>query len=261
VPFRPIVALLFGIIHLISLFLLGLVVKFGFWCFFDTNEFGLFVGIFCIVTGGVFFLAQFFMPTITASNINRDLENVEVPDLFSETFNWFINNPYRHCVFWLFSFLFYLKELVKEIINKKNFKYSFSKYLEIHYAEDWEEHNSGWNDDSKVIKNHAAHIFGTEEKIQHPNILWIFLINLFLGATVVFWLAAYIWACSPGKVNLNDDESSKSTNGNDICDADIDPQKDKRFTERLNILKELFDNGSISKSEFEREKERILREL
>ena len=60
---------------------------------------------------------------------------------------------------------------------------------------------------------------------------------------------------------MNDDESSKSTNGNDICDADIDPQKDKRFTERLNILKELFDNGSISKSEFEREKKRILREL
>ena len=118
VPFRPIVALLFGIIHLISLFLLGLIVKFGFWSFFNTNEFGVFVGIFCIVTAGVFFLTQFFMPTITASNINRDLENVEVPDLFSETFIWFRDNPYRHCVFWLFSFWFYLIEFVKEIINK-----------------------------------------------------------------------------------------------------------------------------------------------
>ena len=60
---------------------------------------------------------------------------------------------------------------------------------------------------------------------------------------------------------MNDDESSKSTNGNDIRDADIDPQIDKRFTERLNTLKELFDNGSISKLEFEREKKRILLEL
>ena len=58
------------------------------------------------------------MPTITASNINRDLENVEVPDLFSETFIWFRDNPYRHCVFWLFSFWFYLIEFVKEIINR-----------------------------------------------------------------------------------------------------------------------------------------------
>jgi len=64
------------------------------------------------------------------------------------------------------------------------------------YSDYWDE----WRED----------IFSTPVKIQHPKLLWIFLINLFLGGTIIFWLVAFFWSYAPGTVRepiISDDYS------------------------------------------------------
>ncbi|MFV8333671.1 superinfection immunity protein [Flavobacterium sp. XS1P32] len=76
----------------------------------------------------------------------------------------------------------------------------------------------------------------------HRNFGSIFLLNLLLGWTVIGWIVAIIWAVSNDKketIIVNNDKKSVS--------------------DKLKELKELHDDGTLTKEEFEAEKKHILR--
>lgn len=76
---------------------------------------------------------------------------------------------------------------------------------------------------------------------KHRNANSICLLNLFLGWTLIGWVVAMIWAVSA--------ERKESVVIN----------YDKSKTEQIKELKELFEDGTITKEEFENEKKYILR--
>jgi hypothetical protein len=77
----------------------------------------------------------------------------------------------------------------------------------------------------------------------HRNFGSILLLNLLLGWTVIGWVVAIIWAVS------NDKKETIIVNNNK-----------KSVSEQLKELKELHDDGTLTKEEFETEKSKILNE-
>jgi uncharacterized membrane protein len=75
----------------------------------------------------------------------------------------------------------------------------------------------------------------------HRNANSICLLNLFLGWTVLGWIVAMIWAVS-----------------NDKKETIIVDNK-KSVSEQLKQLKELHEDGTLTKEEFEAEKKHLLR--
>ena len=76
---------------------------------------------------------------------------------------------------------------------------------------------------------------------KHRNANSICLLNLFLGWTLIGWVVAIIWAVS---------EDKKET---------IIVDNKKSISEQLLLLKELHDDGTLTKDEFEEEKKHLLR--
>jgi hypothetical protein len=76
----------------------------------------------------------------------------------------------------------------------------------------------------------------------HRNFGSIFLLNLLLGWTAIGWIVAIIWAVS------SDKKETIIVNNNK-----------KSVSEQLKELKELHDDGTLTKEEFETEKKHILR--
>ena len=76
---------------------------------------------------------------------------------------------------------------------------------------------------------------------KHRNVWSIALLNLFLGWTFIGWVVAMIWAVSKDKK-----ESIIVTN-------------QKSSLDELSQLKKLYDEGALTKEEFEEEKRHLLR--
>ncbi|WP_395051665.1 superinfection immunity protein [Flavobacterium sp.] len=77
---------------------------------------------------------------------------------------------------------------------------------------------------------------------KHRNANSICLVNLFLGWTLIGWVVAIVWAVSyekPVEVSLNKSNYDK-------------------VTDQLIQLKELYEDGTLTKQEFEKEKRRVL---
>lgn len=75
----------------------------------------------------------------------------------------------------------------------------------------------------------------------HRNVNSIFVLNLLLGWTLLGWIVAIIWAVS-----------------NDKKETIIVDNK-KSVAEQLRQLKELHEDGTLTKEEFENEKKHLLR--
>jgi len=73
----------------------------------------------------------------------------------------------------------------------------------------------------------------------------ILLLNLFLGWTLIGWVVAIIWAVSYEKPI---EKSSNKLNYDNVSD-------------QLMLLKELYNDGTLTKEEFEKEKRRVLNKM
>jgi Superinfection immunity protein/Short C-terminal domain len=76
---------------------------------------------------------------------------------------------------------------------------------------------------------------------KHRNADSICILNLFLGWTFIGWVVALIWAFSNDKKDKVEIDSKTSV------------------PEHLKQLKELYDDGTLTKEEFENEKKRVLK--
>jgi Na+/H+-dicarboxylate symporter len=92
-----------------------------------------------------------------------------------------------------------------------------------------------------------------------PNKIGVFLLNLFLGFTFIGWIVALIWAfSSKAKTTIiinNTQQESKSEKPNHKQNNPTDDLTHK--LNQIERLKKLFDEGTISKEEFESQKEKI----
>lgn len=97
-------------------------------------------------------------------------------------------------------------------------------------------------------------IFAFSRKKNNKGI--IFLTNFFLGWSVIGWIVSLTWALSsdnPQTIIANNNPTNgkeKNSNG-----------KESAYDEKLNNLqkiKDLFDSGALSETEFEEEKSKIL---
>lgn len=79
---------------------------------------------------------------------------------------------------------------------------------------------------------------------KHPNISSIFLLNLFLGWTLLGWVAALVWSASA--IKSGSEELPKPAAG----------QED--VYEKLEKLASLKEKGHITADEFDREKAKLL---
>lgn len=92
-----------------------------------------------------------------------------------------------------------------------------------------------------------------------PNKIGVFLLNLFLGFTFIGWIVALIWAfSSKAKTTIiinNTQQESKSEKPNHKQNNPTDDLTHK--LNQIERLKKLYDDGTISKEEFESQKEKI----
>lgn len=59
------------------------------------------------------------------------------------------------------------------------------------------EVKKSWDSEKTLV-----HVFASSERLQHPHVMWIFLLNLLLGSTVVFYITALVWASNPKEVQV-----------------------------------------------------------
>jgi len=77
----------------------------------------------------------------------------------------------------------------------------------------------------------------------HRNYVSIFILNLFLGWTILGWIFALIWAYNKDK---------KET-------IVIEDKKSNTITSELKELKELLNEGILTEEEYESQKQKILK--
>jgi hypothetical protein len=76
----------------------------------------------------------------------------------------------------------------------------------------------------------------------HRNGTSIFLVNLFLGWTFIGWVVAIVWAFTDDKKEVV-----------------VISQNNDNITDQIILLKELYEDGTLTKDEFEQEKKHLLR--
>jgi hypothetical protein len=84
----------------------------------------------------------------------------------------------------------------------------------------------------------------------------IFLVNFLVGWSVIGWIVSLVWALSSDSVKtviLPNNQSNAQENFQNRRESDYDEK-----LRRLQKLKELFDSGALSSSEFEEQKSKIL---
>lgn len=94
-----------------------------------------------------------------------------------------------------------------------------------------------------VVVSLAIYFFPSIVGYGKRNFSSILLLNLFLGWTVIGWIVSIVWAVSYEK------PIEKSLNRSNYDNV----------TDQLLQLKELYDDGTLTKEEFEKEKRRILK--
>ena len=93
-----------------------------------------------------------------------------------------------------------------------------------------------------------------------PNKIGVLILNLFLGFTVIGWLIALIWSFSSNSkttIIVNNSQHDNKTEKPNHQQNNFTDDLTKKLN-HIERLKKLYDDGAISKEEFENQKERIL---
>jgi len=191
------------------------------------------------------FISYYFTPTIIANNINRS----DTIGPFS-----FLFNILKKVFYFLVTYTIFLLLMLFRSFFKKNEPFSMKELNKIY--------EDAVNIDSRF--DSLYEITGTTGQIRHPKILPIFLINLFLGGTLVFWLVAYFWACAPGTVKISgskvednrdikNDFNNKNTIAKNLNNHNIE--------NRIKELNEIYKKGLINDDEYNKKKQDLLNEL
>lgn len=145
-----------------------------------------------ILVFGVAFIV-YFAPTILANNVNLP-QPIKPLDMLWRVFAKHIMVPIIHL--WVLYRLrrgkvVRFKDVDSSFLND-DFEFQRAYLLDRVLEETPNEEGGGWRSD----------VFGNSEPVRHPQLVWIFLINLLLAPTLVFWIVAFFWALSPGKVKV-----------------------------------------------------------
>ena len=138
-------------------------------------------------------------------------------------------------------------------------------------------------------------VFGTGKRIQHPQLMWIFLLNIFLGITFIFYIIALVWAMNPKKVKVPLGDTHESTYFTDDFDkldriekknmkrlypedhealyqedyigeekafnANDNKNNEDSFKLRLKKIEKLYSEGMLTEEEYQEQRKRILSEI
>lgn len=226
----------------------------------------------------------YFFPTILASNINVNLEEKgALTLLYDYTIGFFLK-------YFLAIIMIPLSYFLIKIFNRKEgslrYGWTFFDVVESYFH------------DSKVDSNlqkSRIDVFGTSKRIQHPQLMWIFLLNLFFGITFVFYIIALVWATNPKKVKVPFGDSEESTyftddfekldriankhtrgfhplgdidedepevsptdNTKDQIDEFVDAES---FKLRLEKIEKLYSQGLLTELEYQEQRRRIISEI
>jgi hypothetical protein len=231
VPFSYFLPLWAAIKGVLALAILGAIVFMSLGSgFYDENGWALLLGLFL----APLWLAVYFTPTVIATNVNRSFDDSDL-DTPNQAALFIVLKPIILRLVWPLLWVYVWTR------SKFNSEYDLD-FLDFDEASNRPDHSP------------RIEVFGTDEKIQHPHLLWIFLLNLFFAGTLVLWVVAFYWAMNPGRVEINDNQ------GNDFPKVQK-PTADNSVADRLSKLNEMFDQGIISGQDLDREKKRILKEL
>ena len=97
------------------------------------------------------------------------------------------------------------------------------------------------------------------------NSIWIFILNLLLGFTVIGWIAALVWALTgkaetPQTIIINND-STKSTPQKVSDASDIIAEKKRGLYKDLESIKSLFDQSIISEEAYNEQRDSLLKKI
>jgi hypothetical protein len=87
----------------------------------------------------------------------------------------------------------------------------------------------------------------------------IFLLNLFLGFTVIGWVVALVWAYTKDPKMIVNDSKSASQKASDASDLLI--EKKRELYKDLESIKSLFDQNIISEEAYNEQKDSLLKKL
>ena len=192
-------------------------------------------------------LIIFFQPTIIASNININNWKRNPFSIFRRFFESLVYVALYPLFFIIeeAGFTFFLRNVKKGKIelNDRDFflsltredqKFIYKKRVKYWMAEE--------QDDADYPQ------FGTYEKVQHPKLMWIFLLNIFLGGTFVFWVIAFFWAFDHRTLPSVETTETPSQN----------PQSTGFLSDELVKLSQLKEAGALSEGEFAKAKAKLL---
>src|ERR1700677_1482363 len=93
------------------------------------------------------------------------------------------------------------------------------------------------------------------------NAYSIFLLNLFLGFTVIGWVVALVWAYTkdPKTIVINNDFKNASQKASNASDLLI--EKKRGLYKDLESIKSLFDQNIISEEAYNEQKDSLLKKL
>jgi ABC-type sugar transport system permease subunit len=95
------------------------------------------------------------------------------------------------------------------------------------------------------------------------NAYSIFLLNLFLGFTVIGWVVALVWAYTkdpePKTIIINNDSKSPSQKAVDVNDIIV--EKKRGLYKDLESIKSLFDQNIISEEAYNQQRDSLLKKL
>lgn len=226
----------------------------------------------------------YFFPTILASNINVNLEEKgALTLLFDYTIGFLLK-------YFLAIIMIPVSYLLIKIFNRKEgslrYGWTFSDVVESYFHD--------LKVDSNLEKSRID-VFGTSKSIQHPHLMWIFLLNLFFGFTFIFYIIALVWATNPKKVKVPIGDSEESTYFTDDFEklerinkkstrgfhphGDIDKKEpevsstdntkdqigeldnEESFKIRLEKIEKLYAQGILTELEYQEQRRRIISEI
>jgi hypothetical protein len=242
------------------------------------------ISIFLFLLSAFVTLFYYFFPTILAANININLENIGAINLLLDYTIMPIAKLIMAIIFIPFGYL-YVKIFHR---NEGSPRYGWT------FADVWESYFHDAKVD-EIWEKTRIDVFGTGKRIQHPQLMWIFLLNIFLGITFIFYIIALVWAMNPKKVKVPLGDTHESTYFTDDFDKldRIEKKNMKRlypedhealyqedyigeekafnsndnknnedsFKLRLKKIEKLYSEGMLTEEEYQEQRKRILSEI
>ena len=192
-------------------------------------------------------LIIFFQPTIIASNININNWKRNPISIFGRFFVSLIYVAFYPLIFIFREFVFKLflinvKKGKIEGINRDYFLSLTREDQKFFFKMHFKNHMAKEKGDADYPQ------FGTYEKVQHPKLMWIFLLNIFLGGTFVFWVIAFFWAFDHRTLPSVETTETPSQS----------PQSTGSLSDELVKLTQLKEAGVLSEGEFAKAKAKLL---